>query len=183
VAYVVPTRERTPTVDELRRFLHPKLPEYMVPSAFMLLHSLPLTPSGKIDRHALPAPDQLCPSGGSTFVAPRTPVEGVLAGIRAEVLGLEQVGAYDNFFEIGGHSLTATQVISRVRRAFDIELPLRRLFETPTVAGLAVSIELGQRQGEGSEALASILEELEQLSDDDVQARLTEGSMNAERRY
>jgi amino acid adenylation domain-containing protein len=183
VAYVVPTRERTPTVDELRRFLHPKLPEYMVPSAFMLLHSLPLTPSGKIDRHALPAPDQLCPSGGSTFVAPRTPVEGVLPGIWAEVLGLEQVGAYDNFFEIGGHSLTATQVISRVRRAFDIELPLRRLFETPTVAGLAVSIELGQRQGEGSEALASILEELEQLSDDDVQARLTEGSMNAERRY
>jgi amino acid adenylation domain-containing protein len=183
VAYVVPAQGQTHTGDELCRFLHSKLPEYMVPSAFVLLESLPLTPNGKIDRHALPTPNQQYPSVGSTFVAPRTPVEEVLAEIWAEVLGLEQVGTHDNFFELGGHSLKATQVISRVRHALAIELPLRGLFETPTVAGLAVSIELSQAQGEGTETLTSVLEEVEQLSDDEVQRRLTEGSMNAKKLY
>ena len=141
VAYLVIKQEPFPTINELRSFLKEKLPDYMVPSAFMFLDALPLTPNGKVDRQALPAPDRVRPELESTFVAPRTPVEEVLAGIWAKVLGLEQVGIHDNFFELGGHSLLATQVISRLRDAFQVELPLRSLFEVPTVADLAERVE------------------------------------------
>ena len=126
---------------ELRRLLQQKLPEYMVPAAFVLLDALPLTPNGKVDRRALPVPDQTTAERKAAFVAPRTPVEEVLAGIWAAVLGLEQVGIHDNFFELGGHSLKATQVMSRLRHTLHVELPLRTLFETPTIAGLAAAIE------------------------------------------
>ena len=134
-------------VPQLRNFLKERLPEYMVPSAFMLLEALPIAPSGKVDRKALPAPDlsQLQPEG--TFVTPSTPVEEVLAGIWAEVLGLEKVGVRDNFFELGGHSLLATRVISQVRQVFKLEIPLRRLFESPTVAELAKDIETATKIG------------------------------------
>jgi len=133
VAYVVPQEEQSPTVGHLRSFLREKLPEYMLPSAFVILEQLPLTPNGKVDRRALPRPERKGP-----FVAPRNPVEERLAGMWAEVLGLERVGIHDNFFELGGHSLLATQVISRLRAAFRVELPVRRLFdEGATVAGLA----------------------------------------------
>jgi surfactin family lipopeptide synthetase A len=141
VAYVVPNPEQTPTIDELRRFLKQKLPDYMVPSAFVLLDALPLTPNGKVDRRALPAPDQSRPDQSVTFVAPRSPIEQQLADIWAEVLRLEQVGIHDNFFELGGHSLLATQVISRLRQAFGVELPVRTLFEAPTVADLGARLE------------------------------------------
>jgi acyl carrier protein len=104
---------------------------------FMLLEAFPLTPNGKIDRNALPVPDTVRPELEATFVAPRTPMEEVLAGIWATVLGIERVSVHDNFFELGGHSLLATQVISRARTAFRVELSLRSLFTMPTVAGLA----------------------------------------------
>ncbi|MGH7828867.1 MAG: amino acid adenylation domain-containing protein, partial [Candidatus Binatia bacterium] len=128
------------SLEELRSFLRQKLPDYMVPSAFVFLDSLPLTPNGKVDRRALPAPDQTRPDLDGTLVAPRSPVEETLARIWAEVLGLEKVGVYDNFFDLGGHSLLATQVISRVRATLKLELPLRSLFESPTVAELAERI-------------------------------------------
>ncbi|MET0646543.1 MAG: amino acid adenylation domain-containing protein, partial [Pyrinomonadaceae bacterium] len=121
----------------LGRHLRERLPEYMVPSTFVALESLPLTPSGKVDTRALPPPDQTRPETGSAYVPPRGPVEEVLAELWAGVLGLERVGAHDNFFDLGGHSLLATQLISRVRGLFQVELPLRWLFESKTVAEFA----------------------------------------------
>ena len=129
--------------------LQTKLPAHMLPSAFVVLDALPLTPSGKVDRRALPAPDQVRPELGGAFIAPRTPVEEVLAGIWADVLRLEEVGVHDNFFELGGHSLLATQIMSRLCRTFQVELPLRTLFATPTVAGLADGLETTGRAKRG----------------------------------
>jgi amino acid adenylation domain-containing protein len=147
VAYVVPRREPAPTINELRSFLKEKLPEHMIPSAFVLLDTLPLTPNGKVDRKALPAPDQGRPQAEESYIAPRTPVEEMLAEIWAEVLKLDKVGTHDNFFELGGHSLLATQVISQVRNTFQVEVPVRSLFEMPTVAGLANAIEEAKHRG------------------------------------
>jgi NRPS condensation-like uncharacterized protein/acyl carrier protein len=145
VAYIVPRSEPTASVGELRSFLKTKLPEYMIPSAFVMLEALPLTPNGKVDRRSLPAPDTARPELEKPFVAPRTEVEERLAAIWSDVLGLEQIGVRDNFFELGGHSLLATQVVSRVREVFGMELPLRRLFESPTVAGLAEGIQVAMK--------------------------------------
>ncbi|MEW5927424.1 MAG: non-ribosomal peptide synthase/polyketide synthase, partial [Gemmatimonadota bacterium] len=133
---------------ELRAHLAARLPEYMLPAAFVALERLPLTSNGKLDRRALPAPEW---GGGAEYRAPRTPVEEVLAGIWAELLGTARVGTGESFFELGGHSLLATQVVSRARKAFGIELPLRTLFEAPTVAGLAERVEELRRSGAGPE--------------------------------
>jgi len=119
------------------------LPDYMVPSAFVVLEALPLTSNGKLDRKALPTPDfgaQLA----KQYAAPRNATEEQLAAMWADVLGLERVGIHDNFFELGGHSLLATQVISRVHSGFDIALPLRTLFETVTVADLSEVIDMAR---------------------------------------
>jgi amino acid adenylation domain-containing protein len=138
VAYVVP--ETVPPIsDELRSFLEHRLPGYMVPDAIVFLAALPLTANGKLDRGALPAPDS-APGGQDDYVAPQSPVEELLAGIWAGVLRLERVGVRDNFFAIGGHSLLATQVVSRIRTVTGVELPLRSLFEDPTVSGLAARV-------------------------------------------
>ena len=128
-------------VPQLQTYLTEKLPEYMVPSAFVVLESLPLTPNGKVDRRALPAPEQVLPELVGAYVAPRTSVEQVLVKIWTEVLGRHQIGIHDNFFELGGHSLLATQLTSRVRDAFGVELPLRSLFEAPTIAELSIVLE------------------------------------------
>jgi hypothetical protein len=159
----------------LRRFLDQKLPHYMVPSAFVILDALPLTPNGKVDRRALPAPDQARPDLEEPFVAPRTPVEEVLAGIWADVLGLEHVGVHDNFFDLGGHSLLATQVMSRVRDAFQMEVRVRCLFDTPTVAGLAVVLAQSLVDQAEQEAVDHMLDELERLSEPELLLRLGEG--------
>jgi amino acid adenylation domain-containing protein len=139
VAYIVPHPQVTPTTRELHQFLKAKLPDYMVPNAFVILEALPLTPNGKVDRRALPAPDVI--NDTETFVAASTPTEKAIATIWGDVLGLKQVGIHDNFFELGGHSLLATQVISRLRQTWKMKLPLRRLFEKPTVAELAQTID------------------------------------------
>jgi amino acid adenylation domain-containing protein len=128
-------------VPQLQTYLTQKLPEYMVPSAFVVLESLPLTPNGKVDRRALRALDPMQPELAGAYVAPRTFVEEVLVKIWAEVLGLKRVGIHDNFFESGGHSLLATQLVSRVRDAFGVELPLRSVFEAPAIAELSKVIE------------------------------------------
>ena len=141
VAYIVPNQQPAPSTDNLRSFLKKKLPDYMVPSALVYLDALPLTPNGKVDRGALPAPDQSSAALEKGYVAARTPEEEKLAKIWAQVLKLNRVGIHDNFFERGGHSLLATQVMSRLREAFQVEFKLRDLFEHPTVAGLAESLE------------------------------------------
>lgn len=151
VAYIVPKRE-PPTFNKLRCFLLGLLPEYMVPANFIMLETLPLMPSGKVDRGALPILNITNSKLATTFVFPSTPIEEEVAGIWAEVLGLEQVGIHDNFFELGGHSLLATQVISRLRQAFQVELLLRCLFESPTVAALSKNIEMAIRYEQLAEA-------------------------------
>ncbi|MEO5726492.1 MAG: amino acid adenylation domain-containing protein, partial [Byssovorax sp.] len=141
-----------PDVAALREHLQQSLPAYMLPSAFVVLDALPLNRNGKVDRRALPAPEAAKMRLEEAYVAPRTPVEELLAGIFADLLRIPQVGAHDDFFALGGHSLLATQVISRVRAAFAIELPLRELFEVPTVAGLGAHVEAAQRAGAGLSA-------------------------------
>ncbi|WP_444546333.1 non-ribosomal peptide synthase/polyketide synthase [Archangium lansingense] len=138
VGYVVP-EGHAPEAAELRQSAREKLPEYMVPSAFVVLEALPLTPNGKVDRKALPAPD-FREVEGEGFTEPSTPGEQKLASIFEEVLGLKRVGARGGFFELGGHSLLATQLVSRVREAFGVELPLRAVFEAPTVEKLAARV-------------------------------------------
>ncbi|MDS1347099.1 non-ribosomal peptide synthase/polyketide synthase [Planktothrix agardhii] len=155
VAYIVPQEgisnrqeQGLLAVTELRQFLKAQLPEYMVPSAFVILESLPLTSNGKVDRRALPAPDF---QSEEQYVAPRNPIEEILASIWVKVLKVEQVGIHDNFFELGGHSLLATQLISRIRKAFKVEMPLRELFVAPTVAALAQVIKRVSEQEERTE--------------------------------
>jgi acyl carrier protein len=132
VAYVA----GTPGAAELREALRRRLPEHLVPSVFVALDKLPLSPSGKVDRRALPAPENLRPAERE-YTAPRNELERQLAEMVAELLELEQVGVHDSFFELGGHSLLATRLISKIREDTGVELPLRTLFETPTVAQLA----------------------------------------------
>ncbi|MBD6621231.1 amino acid adenylation domain-containing protein, partial [Komarekiella sp. 'clone 1'] len=139
VAYIV-IRDELLTTDQLREFIKQKLPEYMVPSAFVTLDILPLTANGKVDRKALPTPDQETFSN-LQYIPPRNRTEEVIANIFASVLSIEKVGIYDNFFTLGGHSLLATQVISRVKQAFAVDVPLRNLFEEPTIANLSKIID------------------------------------------
>lgn len=146
-AYVVADTGGGASAGALREHLMERLPEYMVPSAFILMESLPRTLNGKVDRRALPKPSQI--DRQTVDVAPRTPVEEILVGIWVELLGVTTVGIHDNFFEMGGHSLLATQVVSRMREALKVEVPLRELFEAPTVAGLSARLEREIRAGSG----------------------------------
>ena len=147
-AYIVPASGATPDPAALRAYLVERLPDYMVPTAYVVMDALPLNASGKVDRKALPAPEgaQLA---SAEYVAPRTPVEAGLAGIYASVLKVERVGVHDDFFALGGHSLLATQLVSRVRETFQVELPIRDLFDAPTVAGLAERVERALREEAG----------------------------------
>ncbi|HEV2149199.1 MAG TPA: non-ribosomal peptide synthase/polyketide synthase [Longimicrobiaceae bacterium] len=145
VAYVVGDEEGAPTAAVLRSHLGDRLPDYMVPTAFVALDALPVTAHGKVDRRSLPAP--VPPSAAGTHVAPRGPAEEMIAEIWADVLGVDRVGAHDDFFELGGHSLLATRAVSQVREAFGVELPLRALFEAPTVAAATERVEALLRDG------------------------------------
>jgi amino acid adenylation domain-containing protein len=166
VAYVV-TPGVPPSTEELRSFLAERLPDYMIPSVTVALKALPLTANGKIDRAALPKPEETRPELMRLFVAPRNETEKELAGIWAGLLKVDAVGVNDNFFELGGHSLLATQVVSRMRQAFRTEIPLRSLFEAPTVAGLAERIEAAR-----VDDTERLLAELDQLSDEEAERLL-----------
>ena len=147
VGYVVPREHSVLSVTELRSYLKEKLPEYMIPSSFVLLEALPLMPNGKVDRNTLPPPDGTRPPLTEEFVAPRTEIEELVAQTWREVLKIENVGIYDNFFELGGHSLLATQIVARLQEAFNKDVPLRVLFDAPTIAELAQELETIIRDG------------------------------------
>ncbi len=157
VAYFVPAAKAQPMHTELRNFIAARVPEYMVPATFVKLETLPLNPSGKVDRAALPAPNAENTLRDSSFVAPRTPIEERLAAMLALLLDLDRVGVEDNFFLLGGHSLLGTQLIARVRDAFAVELSLRTLFDAPTVSKLSAQIE------------ALLLAKLEAMSEEEAQ--------------
>ncbi|MET0398104.1 MAG: amino acid adenylation domain-containing protein [Longimicrobiaceae bacterium] len=166
VGYVVGADDM-PAEAELREWLRARLPEHMVPAALVRLGELPLTPNGKLDRRALPAPEL---GAGPASVPPRGDVEAVVAAIWAEVLEVPAVGAFDSFFDLGGHSLLATQVISRVREALQVEVPLRVLFEDPTVAALAAAAVALEAEPGQTETVARILRMLDGMSEEEMQA-------------
>lgn len=167
VAYIASEGE----IADLQQFLSTRLPAYMVPSMVVPLRELPLTPGGKVDRRALPPPDTGMHMPVA-YVPPRTPVERELARLWQEILRVERVGVFDNFFALGGHSLLATQALARVRSAFQVELPLRLLFEHPTVAELAQALAQHQAAREERARLDALLADIEALSDEEAAALL-----------
>ncbi len=172
VAYSVPKQGSAPTISELRHFLQLKLPGYMIPSTFVLLQALPVTSSGKVDRRALPQPNYTAPELIEGYVAPRTPIEEMLVEIWMSILNTKWIGVSNNFFELGGHSLLATRILSRVRDSFQVEMPLQRFFDAPTVAGLADVITQLRLEQEESQAMMRLLASLEQISEEEAVQRL-----------
>jgi amino acid adenylation domain-containing protein len=178
VAYVVARAEDAVSNSELRNHVKRTLPDYMVPAVCVFLPELPLTPNGKIDRRALPVPE----AGGAsaaTYAAPRDEDEAQVAQIWAQVLGVERVGLDDNFFNLGGHSLLATQLIARVERTFAMDVPLRLLFEAPTLAAFCERLQVRRMELVDEGALAGLLDQIEDLSEADIQALLDEGETPA----
>jgi acyl carrier protein len=126
---------------QLRDFAMQTFPSYMVPQAILILQRMPLTPSGKIDRKALLAHEDLLSGRTQAYVAPGNPVQQTMAELWSELLNVEKVGIHDDFFEAGGHSLLATRLVSHIRRAFDVEIPLRSLFESPTISQISELVQ------------------------------------------
>ena len=175
VAYVVPTDPRDGlAAAELREWLLARLPEHMVPAAFVRLEALPLTPGGKLDRRALPAPDPARPEAAARFVAPRDPVEEAVAGVWAEVLKLDRVGVEDEFFALGGHSLLAMQVVSRLQETFRAPLQLRALFEENTVEKLARALAAVEPRPGQTGKIARALKKVREMSAESVRTELAE---------
>ena len=178
VAYLVPTSRTAVTVSALRRSLSDNLPEYMIPSAFVLLDALPLTPAGKVDRRALPVPSLVRPELDIPFAPPRTSFEETIAAIWAEILSLDQVGIHDSFLDLGGNSLLATRIISKVFNTFRVEVPLPSFFGAPTVADMAAVIAENQGKQLGEGEFERILAELESMSDEDARRMVSPQSPN-----
>lgn len=172
VAYFVPTTQPPITVTKLRQGLARVLPDYMIPSAFLPMDAIPQTPNGKTDRLRLPLPSRNRPDLENPFLPPRTEMETELAAIWAEVLGLDQVGIYDNFLELGGDSLLATRISAQLMRRFKVDLPINTLFESPTVAKMAEILLNGRPRTTGEEDLGRILREVESLSDEETRNHL-----------
>ncbi len=156
VAYVVLNQHTTATISELRRFLKEKLPEYMVPSVFVLLEALPLTPSGKVNRSVLPAPEQVLQEPEATFVAPRDDLEQKLSQIWEEVLGIQPIGIMDNFFDLGGHSLLAIRLFAQIENKFAKKLPLATLFQSNTVEAIAKILRQEEEKALGNQVLSRL---------------------------
>ncbi len=169
VAYVV---LRQPE-NNLRAFVKARVPDHMIPAGFVVMDKLPVTPNGKVDYAALPLPDETSFDSSKEFVAPRTPLEETLAQIWREILEISRLGIHDNFFELGGHSLLATQVVSRIRKTLNVDLPLRVIFDSPTIAGLATNVEsMSQMEPDETEKLAQIVEQIDQLSINEIRVLL-----------
>lgn len=174
VVYIVPVPgERAPAADEVRQFLRAQLPEHMIPAHIVCLVELPLAPNGKLDRDRLPPPERADRELADSYAAPRTPLEGLLARLWADLLNLERVGIHHGFFnELGGHSLLATQLISRVRDLLGVDVPLQRVFEAPTVAGFAAALLTDPQHQANIERTAEFFEMVEGLSEEEVDAML-----------
>jgi amino acid adenylation domain-containing protein len=180
VAYAIPHFHQNPAVNDLKDFLQAQLPDYMVPTAFVLLEAFPLTPNGKLDRHALPTPE----TAGlnlKEYVAPQNAVEEVLASIWADLLKVERVGIRDNFFDLGGHSLLATQLISRVRQTFRAELSLRDLFEEPTIANLSRILIANEAKPGQTEKIALAIKKIKTMSAEDKEKLLAQKNKEGSR--
>ena len=181
VAYIVLKTNQTCEVAHLRAFLKDSLPEYMVPNFFIELQSLPVTPNGKLDHKALPKLDRGQAVTSRTYEAPRSTLEEVVASIWAELLDLERVGIQDNFFELGGHSLLATQIISQLRETFEIEISLQHFFGQPTVANIATIILQESDHPEEVHKIASLVLQVAELSDEDVDTMMDTTTLQRER--
>ena len=173
-AYLTCGRNSSPTVSNLRNFLQGKFPDSMIPSTFVFLHAMPLTTSGKIDRKALPAPPKTRPNLENPFIEAQTPFEENLVPIWSKVLGIDQIGIHDNFFELGGNSLMGTRIASHIRDTFFLDVPVRLVFENPTVAELAVAVVQLKAEKKEPRDIDHILAQLEMLSDEEAQELLYE---------
>jgi amino acid adenylation domain-containing protein len=165
VAYVVPKSHPGPATASLRSFLEQKLPEYMVPSSFVFLDELPLMSTGKVNRRGLPDPGRRRPELSTPLISPRTPIENEIAKIWADVLALDEVGVNDNFLDLGGHSLAASRIVSEMVRSFQLELPLKALFDSPTVAEMASLVMQNQTKKVAREDLERMIGDLEAMSE------------------
>ena len=174
VAYLVPTVQPGPKVGELRRFLNEKLPDYMIPHNFVTLEAIPLTDTRKVDRKALPNPGTSRPELTTPYAAPKTAIEKELAKIWAEVLSTDEVGIHDDFLDLGGDSISATRIISRVIATFELQLPVQALFDSPTVAAMSVVISNKEEQKADEEELKRLLREVESLSEETAEELLAE---------
>jgi acyl carrier protein len=171
VAYLT-VKDETFRIDEVRSHLRQELPEFMVPSAFVTLDRIPMTPNGKVDRRALPAPDRERPDSENEHVPPRDVIEEAVAGVYAEVLGFNNVSVNDNFFDIGGHSLLATQVMSRLQETFQTKLPMQAFFAAPTVAELTRVLIANESRPGRIERISRLLKEIKEMSEESLDSAL-----------
>jgi amino acid adenylation domain-containing protein len=174
IAYFTPAGELPPKVSDLRVYLREKLADYMIPSAFAKLDKIPLTTNGKVNREALPEPDDKRPELSTAYAEPRNETESSLVQIWQEILDVRPIGIQDKFFDLGGHSLSATRVVSRVIEQFELEIPLQSLFQSPTIADMAAEITAYQGKRLDESQLATILDELESLSEAEAERRASE---------
>jgi len=168
VAYVVPQPCSELNPLNMAEFLRRELPDYMIPADFVFLDSLPLTPTGKLARNRLPQVERARSQTDKVYIAPRTPMEQQLVAFWSELLDLTNPGVEDSFFELGGHSLLVTQLVAKIAEQFQVEVPIRQVFETPTVSQLAVFIMEAQAQQGSATTLEALLEEVEEISDEDA---------------
>ena len=174
IAYIVPARLPFPSHSAWSGFLRDKLPDYMIPAAFVHIQDVPLTPNGKVNYQGLPEPDHGRPNLEEAFVAPQQPVERRVAEILSTVLGIDRVGLHDDFFELGGHSLMLFQVIFRLHNTFSVQLPVRDFFEHPTVAGLTRVIEEQLILQAAPQEIVQAMDSLDSLSADEIRALLSD---------
>ena len=174
VGYVVPQAGASLDVEEVRAYAKDRLPEYMVPSVVLVLEAMPLTRNGKVDRHALPEPLWESRQQAGAYVAPRTPLEQLTAAIWSEVLGVEQVGVHDSFFDLGGHSLSATRIVSRMRKMFRVQVPVHTLFQSPTVADICLYL-VDKRPALGDDQkIDDAIKRIEQMTAEEASRELHE---------